>query len=144
MQPSANYLSVPRRELDVEDYIDIIRRHWAWIAGPTFVALVASVVVAFLWPDTYVSYAVMRISPAQVPERIVQVLRRRAGDVARRRAHRSRGGARPLGAPGPRPARAGGVREHRRGDRDDSRNRRMGSEPGVPPSREVARGRFAS
>jgi polysaccharide chain length determinant protein (PEP-CTERM system associated) len=57
--------------MDVEDYIDVIRRHWAWIVGPTFAALVAAVVVAFLWPDTYVSYAVMRITPAQIPERIV-------------------------------------------------------------------------
>ncbi|MSV28082.1 MAG: hypothetical protein EXQ52_04970 [Bryobacterales bacterium] len=57
--------------MDVEDYVDVIRRHWAWIVGPTFASLVAAVIVAFLWPDTFVSYAVMRITPAQIPERIV-------------------------------------------------------------------------
>ena len=66
-----DYLSVPRRALDVEDYIDILRRHWTWIVGPTFAGLVVSVVVAFLWPDTYISYAVMRITPSQVSDRIV-------------------------------------------------------------------------
>ncbi len=71
MEPNQNYLSVTRRVMDVEDYIDIVRRHWAWIVGPTFAALVAAVVVAFLWPDTFMSYAVMRITPAQIPERIV-------------------------------------------------------------------------
>ena len=35
--------SVPRRALDVEDYIDIARRHKAWILGPLFAALVVSV-----------------------------------------------------------------------------------------------------
>src|SRR4051812_33003190 len=71
MQVQPDYLSVPRRALDVEDYIDILRRHWMWIAGPSFLGLVASVVVAFLWPDTFKSYAVMRITPAQVSDRIV-------------------------------------------------------------------------
>ncbi|MEX2263982.1 MAG: GNVR domain-containing protein [Bryobacteraceae bacterium] len=70
MEPS-NYIGVSRRPLDVEDYIDIARRHWGWIAGPAFASLVIAVVVAFLWPNTYVSYAVMRITPAQIPERIV-------------------------------------------------------------------------
>ena len=71
MQVQPDYLSVPRRALDVEDYVDILRRHWMWIAGPGFVGLVVSVVVAFLWPDTYQSYAVMRITPSQVSDRIV-------------------------------------------------------------------------
>lgn len=71
MQPQADYLSVPRRALDVEDYVDILRRHWMWIVGPTFAAMVISVGVAFIWPDTYVSYAVMRITPAQVSASIV-------------------------------------------------------------------------
>ncbi|HTM50373.1 MAG TPA: GNVR domain-containing protein [Bryobacteraceae bacterium] len=62
---------MPRRALDVEDYVDILRRHWTWIVGPTFAGLVISVVVAFLWPDTYLSYAVMRITPSQVSDRIV-------------------------------------------------------------------------
>src|SRR5437016_9316486 len=71
MQGQPDYLSVPRRALDVEDYVDILRRHWTWIIGPTFAGLVIAVVVAFLWPDTYLSYAVMRIMPSQVSDRIV-------------------------------------------------------------------------
>jgi uncharacterized protein involved in exopolysaccharide biosynthesis len=38
--------------MDIEDYIDILRRHRSWIRGPAFVGLVASVVIAFLWPNT--------------------------------------------------------------------------------------------
>ncbi len=60
-----------RRPLDFEDYIDIARRHKAWILGPIFAALVASVVLAFLWPDTYVSAATIRVVPPQVPENFV-------------------------------------------------------------------------
>jgi succinoglycan biosynthesis transport protein ExoP len=66
-----DYLSVPRRALDIEDYTDILRRHWMWIVGPTFAGLVIAVVVAFVWPDTFQSYAVMRITPSQVSDRIV-------------------------------------------------------------------------
>jgi polysaccharide biosynthesis transport protein len=65
------YGSIQRRALDVEDYIDILRRHKAWILAPTFGALVVAVVVAFLWPDTYVSSAVIRVVPPQVPESFV-------------------------------------------------------------------------
>jgi succinoglycan biosynthesis transport protein ExoP len=64
-------LSVSRRSLDIEDYIDIIRRHKGWIFGPTFALLVAAVVVAFLWPDTYLSTAVIRVVPPQVPENYI-------------------------------------------------------------------------
>jgi uncharacterized protein involved in exopolysaccharide biosynthesis len=71
MLPSQGYVSVSRRPPDVEDYIDIIRRYRSWIVGPLFAGLVISVVVAFLWPDTFVSSAVMRITPQQVPERLV-------------------------------------------------------------------------
>ncbi|HUS06786.1 MAG TPA: Wzz/FepE/Etk N-terminal domain-containing protein [Bryobacteraceae bacterium] len=73
MQPSStdSYQSTVRRPLDVEDYIDIIRRHKAWILGPAFGALVIAVVVAFLWPDTFVSTAVIRVVPPQVPESLV-------------------------------------------------------------------------
>src|SRR5512133_390872 len=72
MQPSQGYVGgVSRRPPDVEDYIDIIRRYRSWIVGPLFAGLVISVVVAFLWPDTFVSSAVMRITPQQVPERLV-------------------------------------------------------------------------
>src|SRR5918912_1160509 len=64
--------TVPRRPLDVEDYIDIARRHKGWIFGPLFAALVASVVGAFLWPDTYVSSATIKVIPQVIPENYVQ------------------------------------------------------------------------
>src|SRR5580704_2854346 len=71
MVPSQGYISVSRRPPDVEDYIDILRRYRSWIVGPTFAGLVIAVVVAFVWPDTFVSTAVMRISPQQVPQSLV-------------------------------------------------------------------------
>jgi len=64
--------AIPRRTLDVEDYIDIARRHRSWIVGPLFAALVTSVVGAFLWPNTYVSSASIKVLPQQVPESFVQ------------------------------------------------------------------------
>lgn len=57
--------------MDLEDYIDILRRHRSWIAGPAFAGLVLSVMAAFFWPDTYVSDATVRIIPPKVPERYV-------------------------------------------------------------------------
>jgi uncharacterized protein involved in exopolysaccharide biosynthesis len=60
-----------RRTLDMDDYADILRRSKAWILGPLFLALVVSVVVAFLWPDTYISVATIRVAPPQVPESFV-------------------------------------------------------------------------
>ena len=71
MLPSQGYVSVSRRPPDIEDYIEILRRYRSWIIGPTFAGLVIAVVVAFLWPDTFVSTAVMRISPQQVPQSLV-------------------------------------------------------------------------
>ena len=71
MYPAETYSSVSRRPLDVEDYVDILRRHKGWIFGPAFAGLVIAVVVAFLWPDTYVSRAVIRVVPPQVPENLV-------------------------------------------------------------------------
>src|SRR6266487_5480231 len=64
-------LIVSRRSLDIEDYIDIIRRHRGWIFGPAFALLVVSIVVAFLWPDTYLSSAIIRVVPPQVPENYI-------------------------------------------------------------------------
>jgi succinoglycan biosynthesis transport protein ExoP len=63
--------SVQRRELEIEDYIDIVRRHKAWIIGPTLAGLVIAVVTAFLWPDTYISQASVKVVPSQIPERFV-------------------------------------------------------------------------
>src|SRR4051794_40594933 len=69
--PEAQSLSTPRRALDIEDYLQMVRRHAAWILGPAFAGLVVAVVVAFLWPDTYVSTATLRVVPPQVPENLV-------------------------------------------------------------------------
>ena len=71
MEATQDLLTIPRRALDVEDYIDIIRRHKGWILGPAFAALVIAVVGAFLWPDTYQSEATVQVIPPQVPERYV-------------------------------------------------------------------------
>jgi len=71
MAAPQNFVTVSRRPPDVEDYIDMLRRYRSWLIGPMFAGLVVSVVVAFMWPDTYVSSAVMRITPPQISERLV-------------------------------------------------------------------------
>ena len=71
MATPQNYVSISRRPLDVEDYIDMLRRHRSWIIGPMFAGLVVAVVVAFLWPDTYESSAILRITPQLIPEQFV-------------------------------------------------------------------------
>ncbi len=75
MQPQANQeqpLSVPRRVLDVEDYIDILRRHRSWILGPVFVGIVIGVVSAYLWQDSYRAEGTIRVVPPQVSARLLQ------------------------------------------------------------------------
>src|SRR5215469_13064642 len=71
MGPAQNFVSVSRRPPDVEDYIDMLRRYRSWIIAPMYAGLVISTVVAFFWPDTYISNAVMRITPPQVPDSLV-------------------------------------------------------------------------
>jgi len=71
MAAAQNFVSVTRRPPDVEDYIDMLRRYRSWLIGPMFAGLVAAVVVAFLWPDTYVSQAVLRITPPTISDRLV-------------------------------------------------------------------------
>ena len=71
MQPTESY-TIPRRTLDVEDYIDILRRHKGWIFGPFLLTLVASVVGVYLWPDQYKSEALIRVKPQKVPQALVQ------------------------------------------------------------------------
>jgi succinoglycan biosynthesis transport protein ExoP len=71
MAAAQNFVSVTRRPPDVEDYIDMLRRYRSWLIGPMFAGLVVAVVVAFFWPDTYVSQAVMRITPQQISDRLV-------------------------------------------------------------------------
>ncbi len=64
--------SISRRTLDVEDYIDILRRHVGWIVGPAFFGMVVSICVAFVLPNQYTSKATMEIQPAQISESMVQ------------------------------------------------------------------------
>lgn len=63
--------SVPRRALDFEDYISILKRNFRWILGPLFAGLVISTVVAYIWPDTYISEALIRIVPQQISTQVV-------------------------------------------------------------------------
>ncbi|MBL8242031.1 MAG: hypothetical protein JNM66_31690 [Bryobacterales bacterium] len=71
MQAIDNF-EVSRRAPDFEDFVDMARRHKTWIFGPLWAGIVISTVVAFLWPDTYVSSALIRITSSQVPDRYVQ------------------------------------------------------------------------
>jgi succinoglycan biosynthesis transport protein ExoP len=71
MQPTENS-TIPRRPLDIEDFIDILRRHKGWIFGPFLLTLVATVVGVYLWPDSYDSVAVVKVVPQQVPQNMVQ------------------------------------------------------------------------
>jgi polysaccharide chain length determinant protein (PEP-CTERM system associated) len=64
-------LSVPRRALDFEDYMDILRRNVRWLIGPAFAGIVISTVIAFLLDDTYESKALIRIVPQQISGDIV-------------------------------------------------------------------------
>jgi uncharacterized protein involved in exopolysaccharide biosynthesis len=71
MTPQQQYLNIQRRVLDVEDYIDILRRHASWVLGPIFAGLVISCVIAFFMKNTYVSTAVLRITPPQISDILV-------------------------------------------------------------------------
>jgi succinoglycan biosynthesis transport protein ExoP len=65
-------LSMPRRALDFEDYVDMVRRNFRWIVGPAFAGLVVSTVVAYFMTDTFVSQAVIRIVPQQISEDLIK------------------------------------------------------------------------
>ncbi len=69
---TTNYVAVTRRALDLEDYIDIARRHVGWIVGPSLAGIVISTVVAFMLPNVYISQAEMQITPKQISENIVK------------------------------------------------------------------------
>jgi polysaccharide biosynthesis transport protein len=69
---SSGYVAISRRTLDLEDYIDVARRHVTWIVGPMLAGIVISIVVAFALPNVYISSAEMQITPAQISESIVQ------------------------------------------------------------------------
>src|SRR5215469_8513650 len=65
-----SYVTITRRPPDVEDYIDMLRRYRSWIIGPMFAGLVIATVVAFFANDTYISTAVMRITPPTIPDKL--------------------------------------------------------------------------
>jgi len=60
MQAQETY-GVARRSLDLEDYVDLLRRHKGWIFGPLFAMLVLTVVGSYLWADTFESQASLKI-----------------------------------------------------------------------------------
>ena len=64
-------VSISRRALDIEDYIDVARRHFSWIIGPLYAGVAISIMVAFFLPNVYVSRAMLRITPSQIPENLV-------------------------------------------------------------------------
>ena len=70
--PSSAYVAISRRALDMEDYIDVARRHIVWIMGPLFAGIVISIVIAFTQSNIYVSQAQMQITPTQISESIVK------------------------------------------------------------------------
>jgi succinoglycan biosynthesis transport protein ExoP len=69
---SSSYVTISRRTLDLEDYIDIARRHMGWIVGPVLAGIVISIVAAFVLPNVYVSQAEIEITPATISESIVK------------------------------------------------------------------------
>jgi len=71
MQATDNF-EISRRAPDFEDFVDMVRRHKTWIFGPFWAGIVIATVVAFLWPDTYQSSALIRVTSSQVPDRYVQ------------------------------------------------------------------------
>ena len=62
-------VSAQRRPFDFEDYIDVLRRNVRWLIGPAFLGLVLATVLAYMMDDTFVSRALIRIVPQQVPEK---------------------------------------------------------------------------
>jgi uncharacterized protein involved in exopolysaccharide biosynthesis len=72
MTATTNYTAVSRRALDLEDYIDVARRHMAWIAGPAFAGMVISVCIAFSLANSYESTAWMQITPATISDELVK------------------------------------------------------------------------
>ncbi|BDC50970.1 hypothetical protein F183_A32860 [Bryobacterales bacterium F-183] len=80
MQAQESY-GVARRPLDLEDYVDLLRRHKGWIIGPLFGMLVLTVVGSYLWPDTYESQASLRIvSPTLDPSLAVSPITSQLSD----------------------------------------------------------------
>ncbi len=66
--------SIPRRALDFEDYLDVLRRNVLWVVGPAFLGLVVTTVAAFLMKDAFVSTALLRVVPPQIPETMIKIV----------------------------------------------------------------------
>src|SRR5579862_1798733 len=64
-------VSISRRALDIEDYIDIARRHMSWIIGPLYAGIVIATMVAFFLPNVYVSRSMLRITPSVIPQNLI-------------------------------------------------------------------------
>src|SRR5438067_766663 len=75
-------LSVPRRPFDFEDYVDIFRRNVRWLLAPAFAGLVVATVVAYMMDETYVSTALIRVTPQQISPELIQNLT--SQDIAER------------------------------------------------------------
>lgn len=95
MQPTPDPFQVQRRTLDIEDYIDVLRRHKSWIVGPAFAGLVIAVVAAFLIPDAFVSEAVIRVeqptlSPGVIPQIVISQMNQRINTTAQTVLSRAR------------------------------------------------------
>ncbi len=62
--PTSGYAPgyVMEDEIDLREYIDVIRRRWKLIVGVTVVAVIAAAVVSFLLPPTYEAASVVLIT----------------------------------------------------------------------------------
>ncbi|HZL57619.1 MAG TPA: hypothetical protein VFC21_11080 [Bryobacteraceae bacterium] len=72
MIATQTYMPVSRRALDLEDYINVARRHAGWILGPVYAGLVISIVIAYSLQNVYEAKATMEIRPSQISENLVQ------------------------------------------------------------------------
>src|SRR5580692_3735617 len=82
MQPTEG-TSISRRSLDIEDFIDIVRRHKGWIFGPFLFTMVVAVVGVYMWPDSYTSSDIVRIMPQQMVQAAVnQAMDQRLNSMA--------------------------------------------------------------
>jgi succinoglycan biosynthesis transport protein ExoP len=52
-------------EIDLREYIEVLIRHWRWIAGLAVVAAVVALLVSFLLPPTYEATALVVITKAR-------------------------------------------------------------------------------
>lgn len=50
-------------ELNTKDLLDAVKRNRGWLAAPFLAALTIGSTGAFLWPDTFVSSALLRVMP---------------------------------------------------------------------------------